>query len=185
LKTIKTIKTKSASLRISLRKSLGISKSISIKAAIFLGLLATATITPMFVHSQPITGSLVNAILFIATTFLGIETAIMIGLIPSVIALSFGLLPVILAPMVPFIMISNALLVIIFGLFQKRNYWLAVISASLIKFIFLFSTSSVVIGLLIKKEIAAKVAAMMSWPQLFTALSGGIIAWLIIKAARK
>jgi hypothetical protein len=139
----------------------------------------------MFVHSQPITGSLVNAILFIATTFLGIETAIMIGLIPSVIALSFGLLPVILAPMVPFIMISNALLVIIFGLFQKRNYWLAVISASLIKFIFLFSTSSVVIGLLIKKEIAAKVAAMMSWPQLFTALSGGIIAWLIIKAARK
>jgi hypothetical protein len=87
--------------------------------------------------------------------------------------------------MVPFIMISNALLVIIFGLFQKRNYWLAVISASLIKFIFLFSTSSVVIGLLIKKEIAAKVAAMMSWPQLFTALSGGIIAWLIIKAARK
>jgi len=87
--------------------------------------------------------------------------------------------------MVPFIMISNVLLVLVFNFLQKRNYWLAVVSASLLKFIFLFSTSSVVIGLLIKKEIVAKVAAMMSWPQLLTALMGGIIAWLVIKTIKK
>ncbi len=182
MKYLKTIKTRSISLGISLGKSLRISRTLSIKAAIFLGLLATATITPMFIHSQPITGSLVNATLFIAATFLGTEIAIVVGLIPSVIALSFGLLPAILAPMVPFIMISNALLVIVFGSLQKRNYWLGVVSASLIKFIFLFSTSSIVIRLLTKKEIAVKVAAMMSWSQLVTALTGGIIAWLVIKA---
>jgi len=109
----------------------------------------------------------------------------MVGLIPSVIALSFGLFPAILAPMVPFIMISNALLVIVFGLVQKKNYWLGIVSASLLKFIFLFATSSVVIGLLTKKEIAAKVAGIMSWPQLLTALVGGIIAWLVIRTIKR
>jgi riboflavin transporter len=170
---------------VSLGLPLGITKALSVKAAIFLGLLATATIVPMFVHSQPITGPIVNATLFIAAAFLGTEAAIMVGLIPSVIALSFGLFPAILAPMIPFIMISNALMIVVFGLIQKKNYWLGVISASLLKFVFLFSTSSVVVGLLMKKEVATKVASIMSWPQLATALAGGIIAWLIVKTIKR
>ncbi len=185
MKTLRTIKTESASLGISLGKSLRITIPVAIKLTIFAGLMFIASFVPAILHVQIITGPIVNATLFISVVFLGVEAAILIGLIPSVIALSFGLLPTVLAPMVPFIMISNALLIVIFGFFQKRNYWIAVVLASLIKFIFLFSTSSVVIGLLLKKEVATKVAAMMSWPQLFTALMGGIIAWLIIKATKK
>jgi len=185
MKYLKTIKTESTSLGLSLGKSLRITMPVAIKLTTFASLMFIASFVPAILHVQIITGPIVNATLFISVVFLGAEAAILIGLIPSVIALSFGLLPAILAPMVPFIMISNALLIVIFGLVQKKNYWLAVVSASLIKFIFLFSTSSIVIGLLLKKEVATKVVAMMSWPQLLTALMGGIIAWLVMKTIKK
>ena len=87
--------------------------------------------------------------------------------------------------MIPFIMIGNTLLVVVFGYLKERDYWLGVIVASVLKFLFLFSISSIVIDLLFKKEIALKVAMMMSWPQLFTALIGGSIAYLFLKNTKK
>jgi hypothetical protein len=87
--------------------------------------------------------------------------------------------------MVPFIMMSNALLVMIFSSLQKKNYWTSMASASILKFVFLFATSSIVINLLLKKEVATKVAQMMSWPQLITAFMGGIITFLVIKTIKK
>jgi len=59
------------------------------------------------------------------------------------------------------------------------------VAASVLKFIFLFTTSSVVINLLLKKEIATKVAEMMSWPQLLTALGGGVIAYIFLNSLKK
>jgi len=173
------------SLGLSLRKSLRITVPIATKLIIFTTLMFVASFVPAILHVQIITGPIINATLFISAVFLGAEAAILIGLIPSVIALSFGLLPAVLAPMIPFIMISNALLVLVFNFLQKRNYWIGVVLASLIKFIFLFSTSSIVINLILKKEIAAKIASMLSWPQLLTALMGGVIAWLVIKILKK
>ena len=72
----------------------------------FASLLAIAVILPLF-HQQWLTGPLVNAILFIAVVLLGSQNAIIMGLLPSTIALAAGLLPAVLAPMVPFIIISN------------------------------------------------------------------------------
>jgi hypothetical protein len=168
---------------ISLNKAF--TKTVVTKSIVFAIFLASATIMPALIHQQFITGPIVNAILFTSTIILGTESAIMIGLIPSLIALSFGLLSPALAPMVPFIMMSNAVLVMIFSSLQKRNYWMSMVSASIFKFLFLFVTSSIVINLLLKKEITTKVAQMMSWPQLITALMGGIIAFLIIKTIKK
>jgi len=37
----------------------------------------------------------------------------------------------------------------------------------------------------LKKEVAVKVATMMSWPQLLTALVGGLLAYLFLKSIRK
>ncbi|RLI87812.1 MAG: iron hydrogenase, partial [Candidatus Altiarchaeales archaeon] len=68
---------------------------------------------------------------------------------------------------------------------KERNYWLGVISASVLKFIFLFSTTSIVIDLLLKKEIASKVAIMLGWPQLITALVGGLIAYLFLRGIKR
>jgi hypothetical protein len=143
-------------------------------------LLSVATIVPLF-HQQMITGPIVNAALFVATAVLGASAGILVGLIPSVIALSVGLLSPVLAPMVPFIMISNTILVLTFHFLKDRNYWMGMIMASVLKFVFLYSTSSVVINLLLKKEVAAQVSLMMSWPQLLTALAGGCLAYVFIK----
>lgn len=160
--------------------SLGLTKALIYKASIFLVLTGLATFIPAIIHIQFITGPIINATLFLSVMLLGTDAALLVGLIPSLVAFSSGLLPAVLAPMIPFIMVSNALLVMIFSLLVKKNYWLGVIAASILKFAFLFSTSSIVINLLLKKEVAGKVAEIMSYPQLITALTGGIIAWLIL-----
>ena len=165
-------------------KALSINKKIALIIAQFGVLIGIATIAPLF-HNQPITGPIVNATLFLAVIFVGTQNAILVGLIPSLIALSVGLLPTPLAPMIPFIMLSNTILILAFGYLRKKNFWLGMITASAIKFIFLYSSSFIVVNLIAKKPIATKVAAMLSWPQLLTALAGGIITWIILKTLKK
>lgn len=144
------------------------------------GLLSVAMIVPLF-HQQMITGPIVNATLFVATAVLGVSGGILVGLIPSVVALSAGLLPPVLAPMVPFIMIGNTMMVVAFYFLKDKNYWQGMVLGSVLKFVFLYSTSAVVINLLLQKEVAAQVSLMMSWPQLLTALLGGCLAYVFIK----
>ena len=178
-------------------KTISLNKNLTITAAQFAGLLLIATATPALIHFQPITGPIVNAALFLAAIWLGAQNALLIGLIPSVIALSVGLLPSPLAPMVPFIMLSNALLIITFNFFYKNKtitkthgrefllFWLGVVSASILKFMFLFAASFVKTQLIAKPELAQKAAQMLSYPQLLTALAGAAIAYLILKAFKR
>ncbi len=148
----------------------------------FTSLMLVALILPRFIHNQFITGPIVNATLFIGAITLGSGSSMLIGLAPSVVALSSGLLPIALAPIVPFIMISNAILVFVFSYLQKTNYWFGVILSSLIKYIFLYGSSLIITQLITQKIVAIKAAAtMMAWPQLVTALLGGIIAFGVIK----
>lgn len=161
-------------------KVLAINREKIINLSIFLVLIGIASVVPLF-HQQMITGPIVNATLFVSTLLLGAEAGIIVGLIPSVIALSAGLLPSILAPMIPFIMIGNTILILIFDAFKNKNYWLAIVTSSFLKFIFLYATSSVVVNLLLKKDVVQQVAMMMSWPQLVTAIGGGILAYLFLK----
>lgn len=142
-------------------------------------LVGVATVAPLFGH-QAITGPLVNATLFISTILLGVQAGILVGLIPSLIALSTGLLPPVLAPMIPFIMVGNTILVIAFN-YLKENYWLGVVVAGTLKFFFLFSSSMTVVGLFSKREVAQRIILMMGWPQLFTALVGGLLAYFFLK----
>jgi hypothetical protein len=160
-------------------KELALDKKLIISLTQFVALVGVAVIVPLF-HQQMITGSIINATLFLAAVFLGARMAIFVGLIPSVIAFSVGLLPLGLAPMVPFIMISNSVLILVFNLLKDKNYWLAVFSASFLKFLFLLGTSSIVIALLPEKNMVLAIASMMSYPQLLTALAGGVLAYFFL-----
>ncbi|TSC93663.1 MAG: [Fe] hydrogenase subunit HymD [Candidatus Berkelbacteria bacterium Athens1014_28] len=164
-------------------KTFETNKKIALLSVQFVLFVAIVTIAPM-IKQQFIVGPLVNATLFISAATLGTAGAIMIGLIPSVISLSTGLLPAVLAPVIPFIMISNAILVLVFAGLKKRNFFLGVVSASVLKYLFLYATSSVVISLILKKEVAKQVVLMMSWPQLVTALIGGVIAYSFLRVLR-
>jgi len=158
-------------------------EKINIRSIVwFVGLMTVVAVVPHYVHNQFITGPIVNAVLFIAVMTVGAGNAILIGLVPSVVALVSGLLPAPLAPMVPFIMISNAILILVFSYIRKINYWGGVIGATLFKYVFLYLTSTIVVGLISNHNIGLKAAAtMMAWPQIVTALAGGVIAFGIIK----
>jgi len=152
----------------------------------FSSLLLVAVIVPCYVHQQFITGPIVNAVLFLAVYTLGAGGTVLIGLMPSVAALVSGLLPLPLAPMVPFIMIANAILVLVFAGLRKTNYIFSAIMASLCKYLFLNISVFWVVKLISQKPIAAKATAtMMQWPQLVTALAGALIAFLILKSFKK
>lgn len=152
----------------------------------FVGLMMVAVILPRFIHNQFVTGPIVNATLFLGAYYLGNGNAILVGLVPSVTALSAGLLPLALAPMVPFIMVSNAILIISFNAVRKFNFGSAVIISSLAKYLFLYLTASFVISKFMPQTLATKAGlVMMAWPQLVTALAGGLIAFGIIKLIKK
>lgn len=153
----------------------------------FVGLMAVAIVLPRFIHNQFITGPIVNATLFLAAYYLGSGPAMLVGLVPSVTALSAGLLPLPLAPMVPFIMVSNAILIVTFNWARKLNqsskgYATAAIVSSLTKYLFLYLTSILVIKAILPNNLAIKaMGVMMAWPQLVTAILGAVIAYGIIK----
>lgn len=157
----------------------------------FLGLAGVATFLPFVVHVQFITGSIVNAILILALFLVGVRSALVICFIPSMMALAGGLLPTILAPVVPFIMIGNVILVLSIDWFYNKNkdetkgYWQGAIIGAGLKFAFLFFSVSFISKLLIKQELAVKIAQMMSWPQFATAVAGGVIAWCVLKSLKK
>lgn len=162
-------------------KVLSLTWPLAKKTSIALSLLATIVFLPSIIHQQFITGPLVNASLLLASFLLGPSTAMLLGLIPSTVALARGLLPMALAAMVPFIMISNSLYILVFDHCYKRTKLGAIAAASLLKFFFLFTISHKILAVLLPAKLVPKVILMMSWPQLITALAGGLIAHLIIR----
>ncbi|MFA7170878.1 MAG: iron hydrogenase [Candidatus Paceibacterota bacterium] len=150
----------------------------------FIALLSVAIFAPAL-GVQIITGTLVNAALFISAALLGVPAAIMIGIIPSVVSSVTGLLPAAILPMVPFIIFSNAILVLIFAKLYKKSYWKGVVAASFVKFAFLSVVSSFVIGYFVSAKVASNISIMMSYPQLLTALSGGILAYAFLGVIKK
>ena len=157
-------------------KTINLEKISALAMIKFGTLLLIVSLAPLINH-QLITGTIINATLFITVIILGIYPALFITFIPSLIALMSGLLPIIMAPMIPFIVISNIIMVLIFNRL-KLNYWIKITSASLLKFVFLsFVTYYFTMSVM---EINPAIISMMSWPQLFTALSGGLLAYLIV-----
>jgi hypothetical protein len=125
-------------------------------------------------HNQWITGTIVNAILFLAVWRVGIANTLLVAILPSAVALMRGLLPAPMAMLIPFIIFSNIILISAFYAL-KKHLLVGIVSASLAKFIFLFAITSYFI------KVTSPQLVMMQWPQLFTALAGGLIALSLIK----
>jgi hypothetical protein len=142
--------------------------AFTLAAVVFPALLAH---TP---HNQWITGTIVNAILFLAVWRIGITNTLLVAILPSTIALMRGLLPAPMAILIPFIILSNIVLISAFFALKKHPL-VGIVSASLVKFAFLFAITSSFV------KVASPLIVMMQWPQLFTALAGGLIAVGAIK----
>lgn len=154
---------------------------------VFVLMLGISMAAPLLRLPQLITGSIVNATLLVTAVVLGPRAAISVGVLPSLFAVISGQLPPGLVPLVPLIMVGNTLLVIVFHLARRRGCWVAVVAASVVKFCWLFGSTTLLTlttGLLAGPA-AVLALAMMGWPQLVTALCGGGIAFAVLGSARR
>ncbi len=119
---------------------------------------------------QMITGSAVNAVLFLASVLSGLAGGLIIGAFSPLIAVLRGTVPAALAPAIPLIALGNITLVAVFVFLYKRGPVAGVVTASLLKFLVLS------LGVRFVIQLQRPVALMLSTPQLLTALLGGAVA---------
>lgn len=156
----------------------------------FFSLALPAIFLPFFIHSQLITGPIINALLILILLVVGLRAALSVALLPSLVALSSGLLPAVLAPAVPFIMVSNVILILTIDYFlnlkffkttQQSAYFWGVFWGALLKFAFLYASVILIARLLSNQTLLEVVVKMMGAAQLATALAGGFLAFLVLR----
>lgn len=164
-------------------KSITKSKELLIvgQFALFLGLAIAAP----FLGNQLLTGTLVNGLLAISVFSFGIGGAMLVALLPSSISLFLGLLPAVMAPMVPFIILSNIAFVLVLNSLRNKNYFLGGVLGSLAKASFLFAISYIMFNFFLSGNGARVASSMMSYMQLLTALLGITIAYPLVKFVKK
>ncbi len=150
-------------------------------------LLALALVLQLGGFPQPVTGPGINAVLFLAAMIVGPLAGIAIGIFTPVMGFLRGILPPVLAPMIPFIAAGNAMLVLVYFILTRflpgnkdstftPGRIVSMIIASAAKFLLLASAVTFLV------EVPQPAAQMMTMPQLYTALAGGLIALLAYRA---
>jgi hypothetical protein len=153
----------------------------------FLALFGILTVLPLLIHIQWLTGPIVNAVLILILFIIGKREALIACLVPSMIALASGLLPLVLAPVVPFLMLGNAIFVLLIDNVYSRfknevqGYWLGIGAGSFAKFVFIFFCGQIVGRFFLSGKLSIAVVQIVSWPQFVTAFLGGMLAWVILK----
>lgn len=142
---------------------------------------------------QPVTGPLVNALLLLTVEWLGLSQAISVGMVTPLGAALRGVLPLPLVVMIPFIALGNAVLVSVYARLRERGRGLALVAGAVAKFLLLYGTVTLLGAYPTSLEIGGRVQQvlipqamrhMMGWPQLATALAGGLIAFGVGGMAR-
>lgn len=145
-------------------------------------LFATSFLIPFFISGpQLLTGTIVNALLFIFALKAKSKNTLPIVILPSIGAVLngvlFGKFTVFLLYLLPFIWISNYVLVQSFAYLNKKSpFIISVIGSSILKWIVLFSAAYV---LTFTKVIPMIFLQLMGLFQLYTALAGGMVALFI------
>lgn len=142
------------------------------RAAILLGIALVFQFVKM---GQFVTGSGINAVLIVAASICGAPWAAAIGAITPFMAVILGVQPPALIPVVPFIIVGNIIYAVAFSLIKKYNKISGVIAAALLKFALLYFAVNFFVS------VKPPIKAALSFPQLVTALMGGLIALVLIK----
>lgn len=140
---------------------------------------------------QFVTGSCVNLVLAVAALFVGLWSGVAVAVVSPFFAFLLGVGPKLIA-IVPFIALGNLVYVLLLALLGKRfeklpQSLVTVAAAAACKFLTLYL---VVVRLVLptlglpEKQVQV-MSVMFSWPQLVTALIGGVLALLIVPALKK
>ncbi len=162
--------------------SLPVSLSAPIPFLIFIGLSFLSFSIPFSLgHPQWLVGTIVNACLFLAVIFLPRKFILPLIIFPSLGVLCrgiiFGPFTMFLVYFLPFIWLSNLVLILVFKkLFSRLNYLFSVFSAATAKFLFLFIIANIYFEFSLVPKIFLQ---SMGINQFLTALFGGIISLII------
>ena len=148
---------------------------------LFLLLFFTIAIVPLFIHAQWITGTIVNAILIFTCLKIGFRHALFLAFIPSMAALSTGLLPLAISPLIPFVVTANIILLLVFHLLSRLNFITKLVVAAFLKFQFLYWSTHFLVQYFLSDMLIPSVMFLMGWHQFVTAMLGGIIAFSVMK----
>lgn len=131
--------------------------------------------------SNFIIGSLVNASLAISSVMVGIWGGLVISVVAPIIA--FLQQHIKFVWLVPIIAGGNAVLVLLYGWWYRKNRWVGIGLAALVKFVVLFALVKMAINTFVVPQAAAAMLSLMfSWPQVVTALIGGVLALPVLKS---
>ena len=175
------------------------------KTALLLAMLIclqwVGSFVPEQLTKQLVTGTLVNCVLAVTALLVGYGGAVTVALISPVCAFLLGIAPnfVTVLP----IMLGNTCYVVLLRLICGGAFWrqpVALAAAAVTKFLVLYFLVVQVIcgvasGSLLGKKLGDVVVlappmlkmlpTMFTWPQLITALTGGILALLLLPILRK
>lgn len=176
----------------------------AIMLALLICLQWVGSFVPDQMTKQLITGSLVNCVLAVTVLVAGMGSGITVAIISPVCAFLFGIAPNFIT-VLP-IMIGNVCYVILLRLIVGKTMkpvWkqpVALATAAVVKFGVLYLLvvqliCGVASGALLGKKLGETVLlappmlemlpTMFAWPQLVTALIGGVVALLIVPVLRK
>ena len=143
--------------------------------------------------SQLVTGSCVNLVLAMAALIGGVWSGVTVAALSPVFAKLLGIGPV--WPLVPCVALGNIVYAVLIALLVSRSLEKraaaaacgGAVAAALAKFFTLWLLIVKLAAPLIipSAEALAKISVMFTWPQLFTALTGGALACLIAPVVRK
>ena len=141
-------------------------------------------VAPLLLHQQWITGPIINALLVATTLRVGAKQALILAVIPSAAALAAGTLPMLLAPTIPVIIIGNMLLISGVQILKTKPFF-GILTGAIVKFIWLTIASQWILQFFLPESLLSKVASMLSWPQLATALIGGFFVIGVITILKR
>jgi hypothetical protein len=146
-----------------------------IKAGVLLGL----TLIGRLLGLSYIASLLVNTLFFTAVLVVGRSGGSLIGVLSPLIAFQLGLLPAALAPMLPFIIVGNVVLVLIYDLMVTKDRLLAIGCAVFVRYTILTS------GVKMLSDLPEEIANMLQASELGTSLFGGLLSFVVINLLAK
>lgn len=141
--------------------------------------------------SQVFVGPAVNAVLLLTASICGLWIGLGIGILTPILAFILGQLPAPFGPFIPFIIIGNAVFIILYYNFSKMNKFgqvLGVIAGAVVKFLFLYLCATKIIlalKLITNPKVVTKLSTAMGLLQLITALVGGLVAIILLALLKR
>ena len=143
---------------------------------------------------QYVTGSLVNLILILSVMLSGLFSGLAVAVVSPVFAFFLGIGPA-MPPIVPFIMLGNAVIVLLWHFIAGKakgnaivSYCIATIVGAVAKFATLyFGIVQLAIPFILSlpEKQAAVLSVSFSFPQLITASIGGAVAVILLPLLKK